>query len=144
MAAAKASPQSSALSIETALKNVPELTVTMKPHHKGEVAKEKAAGGLGYLIQKLKAALANVAYQNNSDNKRYEVIPSESDLSQKYFNHSLALNYKLQRIDIKLFLLCCAVTLYLYFIKNSLVCRTAYAPTNFVSTLHSMKVMGAH
>jgi hypothetical protein len=71
VAAAKASPQSSALSIETALKNVPELTVTMKPHHKGEVAKEKATGGLGYLIQKLKGALANVAYQNNSDNKRY-------------------------------------------------------------------------
>ena len=44
----------------------------MKPHHKGEVAKEKAAGGLGYLIQKLKAALANVAFQNNSDNKRYK------------------------------------------------------------------------
>jgi len=72
VAASKASPQSSALSIESALKNVPELTVTMKPHHKGEVAKEKAAGGLGYLIQKLKAALANVAFQNNSDNKRYK------------------------------------------------------------------------
>ncbi|XP_065345354.1 nucleolar and coiled-body phosphoprotein 1 [Cloeon dipterum] len=99
-----AKPQSSAISLETALKNVPELTVTMKPQQKvevkpqpkcviepaksqhREVPKEKSSSKTGGFFHQLRAAVSSAALQKDDKRLNNQMSPLEAPWNREISN----------------------------------------------------------